>query len=114
MSFNSNEVAKLWFLYIEDENPVIRSNIAAAIKRLLLNKISIVSKFTLIIEDDIPVCLNEFVEALINTIAQTLIKVLTNTDHALHDTLLITAKNCGWYNEYLKIFILFDINLIIS
>ncbi|XP_043511522.1 serine/threonine-protein kinase atr [Frieseomelitta varia] len=101
MSFNSNEVAKLWFLYIEDENPVIRSNIAAAIKRLLLNKISIVSKFTLIIEDDVPVCLNEFVEALINTIAQTLIKVLTNTDHALHDTLLITAKNCGCVPLYI-------------
>ncbi|KOX79522.1 Serine/threonine-protein kinase atr [Melipona quadrifasciata] len=87
--------------YFKDENPVIRSNIAAAIKRLLLNKISIVSKFTMIIEDDVPVCLNEFVEALINTIAQTLMKVLTNTDHALHDTLLITAKNCGCVPLYI-------------
>ncbi|XP_060828354.1 serine/threonine-protein kinase atr-like [Bombus pascuorum] len=95
MSFNNNKVAKMWFLYIEDENPAIRFNITTAIKRLLLNKIGIVSKFTMTIEDDVPVCLDEFVGSLINTIVRALMKALTDANHALHDTLLITARNCG-------------------
>lgn len=109
MSFNNNKVAKMWFLYIEDENPAIRFNITIAIKRLLLNKIGIVSKFTMTIEDDVPVCLDEFVGSLINTIVQALMKALTDANHALHDTLLITARNCGWYSKYFKISILFNI-----
>ncbi|OAD54306.1 Serine/threonine-protein kinase atr [Eufriesea mexicana] len=95
MSFNNNEVARIWFSYVEDENFIIRSNIATAIKRLLLNKINIVSKFAISVEDDVPNCLDEFVESLINTLACVLMKALTNSNHALHDTLLVTARNCA-------------------
>ncbi|CAK9833676.1 Serine/threonine-protein kinase atr [Anthophora retusa] len=95
MSFNNNEVAKIWLSYVEDENPVIRFNIAAAIKGILVNKINISTKSMASVEDDISKCLDEFVELVINTIANAVLKALTNSDHALHDTLLVTTKNCA-------------------
>lgn len=101
-SFNNNEIARIWFSYVEDENFEIRSNIARVIKRLLLNKINI-SKFMMSIENENTlICLDEFVESFINIIAHAVIKALTNSNHALHDTLLVTAKNCAWYDIYLK------------
>ncbi|XP_053989775.1 uncharacterized protein LOC128882206, partial [Hylaeus volcanicus] len=93
-SFNDNEIAKIWCSYIEDENSVIRSNIAEAIKEILNNKINIVAKSLAYVENDVPTFLDEFVDLLINTIASALMKALKNSNHALHDTLLITARNC--------------------
>ncbi|KAG6794440.1 serine/threonine-protein kinase atr-like [Apis mellifera caucasica] len=93
-SFNNNEIARIWFSYVEDENFEIRSNIARVIKRLLLNKINI-SKFMSIQNENALICLDEFIESFINIIAHAVMKALTNSNHALHDTLLVTAKNCA-------------------
>nr|XP_034192073.1 serine/threonine-protein kinase ATR [Osmia lignaria]XP_034192074.1 serine/threonine-protein kinase ATR [Osmia lignaria]XP_034192075.1 serine/threonine-protein kinase ATR [Osmia lignaria] len=94
-SFNNTEVAKLWFPYMEDENSVIRFNIAATVKGVLMNKINTVAVSTTSVEDDVPGSLDKFVESLINTIASALMKALRSSNHALHDTLLVTAKNCA-------------------
>ncbi|XP_076632761.1 serine/threonine-protein kinase atr isoform X1 [Colletes latitarsis] len=93
-SFNDNEIVKVWCLYMEDENPMIRSNIAAAIKGIINNKINVVAKVVTSVENDVPASLNEFINLLINTMASALMKALKNSNHALHDTLLITARNC--------------------
>ncbi|XP_076757525.1 serine/threonine-protein kinase ATR [Xylocopa sonorina] len=97
MSFNNIDIAKLWFPYIEDENPIIRSNVAAAIKGVLLNKINIARKSEPFTDGDVSVSasLDEFVKLFINTIASALMRALTNSNHALHDTLLVTARNCA-------------------
>nr|XP_031832738.1 serine/threonine-protein kinase atr-like [Nomia melanderi] len=92
-SFNDNEIAKMWSLYIEDQDPTIRSNIAVAIKGILNNKINTVKKSVISIEHDVPAPLDEFVDLIINTMASALIKALKSSDHALHETLLLTVKN---------------------
>ncbi|XP_076679651.1 serine/threonine-protein kinase atr isoform X1 [Andrena cerasifolii] len=92
-SFNDNKIAKLWVLYMEDENPAVRFNIAARINGILTNKIHLVAKSGVAVENDMPDSLDEFVDLLINTIANALMKALKSSNHALHDTLLVTAKN---------------------
>lgn len=91
-SFNNNETAKVWFPYVQDELPLVRWNIANAIKGLLMNKMNIAKKS---IENDVHAhdCLDEFAELLIDTIARALVNALSESNHALHDTLLVTAKN---------------------
>ncbi|XP_026671548.1 serine/threonine-protein kinase ATR-like isoform X2 [Ceratina calcarata] len=95
ISFNNNNVAKMWLPYMEDENPKIRSNISTAIKGLLLNKINIESKSVASIEIEVPIGLEEFVELCISTIAGALVNALTNSNHSLHKTVLVTARNCA-------------------
>ena len=94
-SFNDNKIAKVWVLYVEDENPAVRFNIAAGINGMLTNKVHLVGKSGIPAENDMPDSLDEFVDLLINTIATSLLKALKSSNHALHDTLLVTARNCA-------------------
>ncbi|XP_032688955.1 serine/threonine-protein kinase ATR isoform X2 [Odontomachus brunneus] len=89
--FNSNEVAKKWLPYIYDDNIEIRSNIASVIGQLLNNKISMLENEHL--PDMVPDDLDEFVDLVIDVIADNLITAVDTSNHSLHDTLLITAKN---------------------
>ncbi|XP_025157159.1 serine/threonine-protein kinase ATR [Harpegnathos saltator] len=91
-SFNSNEVTKEWLPYIYDDNVEIRLNIASVIGRLLSNKISILENNEYL-PDSVPDDLDEFVDLVINVIANTLMTAVDTSNHSLHDTLLITAKN---------------------
>ncbi|XP_020296818.1 serine/threonine-protein kinase ATR [Pseudomyrmex gracilis] len=92
-SFNSNEVMKKWLSYIYDNNVEIRLNIASAIGRLLSNKISMVKYDNKSLLDTIPDDLDEYVDLVIDVIANILMNALDNSNHSLHDTLLVTAKN---------------------
>ncbi|XP_076654433.1 serine/threonine-protein kinase ATR [Halictus rubicundus] len=92
-SFNENEIAKVWSSYIEDENITTRSNIATAIKGILNNKINITKKSVVSLEYDVPASLEEFVDLIINTMASALMKAVKSSNHALHESLLFTAKN---------------------
>ncbi|KZC05824.1 Serine/threonine-protein kinase atr [Dufourea novaeangliae] len=94
-SFNENEIAKVWSSYMEDENSVIRSNIATAIKGILNNKINITKGSATSIEHDVPAALHEFIDLIINTMASALTKALKTSNHSLHETLLVTARNCA-------------------
>ncbi|XP_003702936.2 serine/threonine-protein kinase ATR isoform X1 [Megachile rotundata] len=94
-SFNNIEVAKMWFPYMEDESSTIRFNIAAAIKGVLTNKMNSTTVSMTSVKNDVLDSLNKYVESLINTIAAALMKALRSSNHTLHETLLITAKNCA-------------------
>ena len=95
-SFNSNEVTKKWLSYIHDDNVEIRSNIASVIGRLLSNKISILESNGECLPDTVPDDLDEYVDLVIDVIANTLMNTLNTSNHSLHDTLLVTAKNFVW------------------
>lgn len=94
-SFNSNEVARKWLPYIYDDNIEIRSNIASVIGQLLNNKISMLENNERL-PDTVPDDLDEFVDSVIDVIAGNLITAVDTSNHSLHDTLLITAKNFVW------------------
>lgn len=94
-SFNSNKIAKKWFSYIHDDNIEIRMNIALTIGRILSNKISTLDNNECL-PDTIPNDLDEFVNLAIDVIANTLVTALDTSNHFLHDTLLVTAKNFVW------------------
>ncbi|XP_071651380.1 serine/threonine-protein kinase ATR [Temnothorax longispinosus] len=91
-SFNSNEITKKWLSYIHDENIKIRLNIASIIGQLLSNKIAMFESNDGRLSDTIPDDLDEYVELVINVIANTLMTALNTSNHSLHDTLLETAK----------------------
>jgi len=95
-SFNSNEVTKEWLSYVHDDNAEIRSNIASIIGRLLSNKISILEINNKCLSDAVPDDLDEYVELVLDVIANTLLTALNTSNHSLHDTLLVTAKNFVW------------------
>lgn len=95
-SFNSNEVTKKWLSYIHDENAEIRSNIASDIGQLLSNKINMLESNDEYLADTVPDELDEYVDLVIDVIANTLMTALNTSNHSLHDTLLHTAKNFVW------------------
>ncbi|TGZ48346.1 Serine/threonine-protein kinase ATR [Temnothorax longispinosus] len=85
-SFNSNEITKKWLSYIHDENIKIRLNIASIIGQLLSNKIAMFESNDGRLSDTIPDDLDEYVELVINVIANTLMTALNTSNHSLHDT----------------------------
>ncbi|KAL0107168.1 hypothetical protein PUN28_015590 [Cardiocondyla obscurior] len=91
--FNSNKITKLWLPYIRDENIEVRSNIASVIGQLLSNKIAMLESNDEHLPDTVSDDLDEYVDLVINVIANTLMTALKTSNHSLHDTLLITAKN---------------------
>ncbi|XP_014472413.1 PREDICTED: serine/threonine-protein kinase ATR-like isoform X2 [Dinoponera quadriceps] len=91
-SFNSNDVARKWLPYIYDDDMEIRSNIASVIGQLLSNKISMLKNVERL-PDTVPDDLDEFVDLVIEVIANTLMTAVDTSNHSLHDTLLVTAKN---------------------
>ncbi|KAL6262489.1 hypothetical protein P5V15_007574 [Pogonomyrmex californicus] len=99
-SFNSNEITKKWLPYIYDENTEIRSNLASVIGQLLSNKIIMLKSNGECLSDIMPNDLDEYVDLIIDVIANTLITALNISNHSLHDTLLNTAKNfvCNYIN----------------
>lgn len=94
--FNSNEITKKWLSYIHDENVEIRSNIALVIGQLLSNKIAMLEDNNEYLPDTVSDDLDEYVDLVINVIANTLMTALNTSNHFLHDTLLNTAKNFVW------------------
>lgn len=94
-SFNSNEITEKWLPYIYDDNMEIRLNIASVIGQLLSNKISIL-KNKEYLPDMVPDDLDKFVDLVIDVITDNLITAVDTSNHSLHDTLLITAKNFVW------------------
>ncbi|XP_033336517.2 serine/threonine-protein kinase ATR [Megalopta genalis] len=116
-SFNKHEITKVWCSYIEDENPMTRSNIATAIKGILNNKINIAKKSVVSIEYDVPASLDEFVNLIINTMASALMKALQSSNHALQETVLLTARNFAsvqLYTAERRILNLFLISILYS
>lgn len=93
--FNSNEITRKWLPYLHDDNIEIRLNIASVIGRILNNKISTLDNSECL-PDIVSEDLDEFVDLVIDVIANTLVTALDTSNHSLHDTVLVTAKNFVW------------------
>lgn len=95
-AFNSNKVAASWLSLMRDPSRKIRENLACAVGTILKNKITVAKvKQGSTSSDEDPRELVEFVNYLVDFMAETLEIAIDKPDDALHCTLIATAKEFG-------------------
>lgn len=94
-NFNSDAIAKMWILYVKDNDEEIRKNFADAIGHILTNRInlSIPSKP---LQDNIPEELLKFIKTVMDNLVAVLNDTFNTSNQSLHQTLIHTAKNAAW------------------
>ncbi|XP_011304533.1 serine/threonine-protein kinase atr-like [Fopius arisanus] len=92
-SFSTNSVCQTWLALINDQDEEIRNNIANSIATLAQNKLKLISGGRETAQDDCPRDLEEFIELVIDKLAEGLTRAHETSNESLQMSIINTTRN---------------------